>query len=197
MPKIVNHSLRREQLAEAAWRVIHRQGIEGVTVRCVAEEAGVSLGSLRHHFTTQSELLAYSMRLVSERIHQRLGQLPSTGDPRADFERMLGELVPLDDDTRSECEIWLGFIQKASTSPELRPLSMEVHEQLYSAIRRCLRLIAEAGDAGAKMDIELEALRAHALIDGLVVHGILYPSYMNNERIARIISAHVNSLCGL
>ena len=38
MPKIVDHDLQRETFAEAAMRLIARNGLEGVTMRAVATE---------------------------------------------------------------------------------------------------------------------------------------------------------------
>src|SRR5690606_41716840 len=75
MPKVVDHDARRQELAEATWRLIRREGLEAVSVRKVAREAGVSPGSLRHYFTSQSELLAYALRMVGERIEQRIRSL--------------------------------------------------------------------------------------------------------------------------
>ena len=79
MPKIVDHEARRKELAEAAWRVIRREGLEGASVRNVAKEAGMSLGSLRHYFATQSELLAFSMRMVGERVKERIKKTGNDG----------------------------------------------------------------------------------------------------------------------
>ncbi|MGM0975119.1 MAG: TetR/AcrR family transcriptional regulator [Bacillota bacterium] len=64
MPKKVDHEKQKKVLAKAAWRVIKKEGIEGASVRKIAKEAGLSAGSLRHYFSNQSELLAYSMNLV-------------------------------------------------------------------------------------------------------------------------------------
>ena len=59
MPKIVDHEVRRRELAEAVWRVIVRDGVGDVSIRSVAAEAGWSSGALRHYFSTRAELLAF------------------------------------------------------------------------------------------------------------------------------------------
>ena len=59
MPKIVDHDKQRQRVAEVALRVIQRGGLEKATVRNIAEEAELSVGSLRHYFTSQAELLAF------------------------------------------------------------------------------------------------------------------------------------------
>ena len=41
MPKIVDHEARRAELAEAVWRLASRDGLEAVTLRGVAAEAGL------------------------------------------------------------------------------------------------------------------------------------------------------------
>jgi len=75
MPKVVDPVERRRELAEAVWRVIRRDGIEGASVREVAREAELSTGSLRHYFGTQSELLTFAMRSVMQRIERRVAAL--------------------------------------------------------------------------------------------------------------------------
>ena len=58
MPKIVDHDKQRQRVAEAP-----AGDSEGwtrkATVRNIAEEAELSVGSLRHYFTSQAELLAF------------------------------------------------------------------------------------------------------------------------------------------
>ncbi|MGB3635817.1 MAG: TetR family transcriptional regulator, partial [Rubrobacteraceae bacterium] len=68
MPKIVDHEERRRELAEAVWRVILRDGVEGVSVRNVAAEAGWSTGALRHYVGTKEDLLASATQLLDERV---------------------------------------------------------------------------------------------------------------------------------
>ena len=48
---------RREQILEAALRVIGRSGRQAVTHRAVAEEAGVPLGSTTYYFDSRDDLL--------------------------------------------------------------------------------------------------------------------------------------------
>jgi AcrR family transcriptional regulator len=120
MPKIVDHEQRRRELGHAVWRVIRRDGVDHASVRTVAEEAGWSPGALRHYFATQSELLAFAMRLVVERIEARIAALDRATDPRQAVEQVLHELLPLDDERRAENEVWLAFTARALTDPELR-----------------------------------------------------------------------------
>ncbi|RAV16089.1 TetR/AcrR family transcriptional regulator [Paenibacillus contaminans] len=194
MPKIVDHDQRREQLAEAAWRIIRRDGLEGVSVRRVAEEAGMSLGSLRHYFVTQSELLAFSMRLVSERVTKRMKGMALSGDPRTDMETIIGELVPLDEERLAECEVWLAFTGNSLAHPKLRLLSDEVHDSLFAFFRHIVDSAIELKLAKPGIDPKLEAMRLHALVDGLVVHGVMRPELVKPDDITRIVTYHLDAL---
>lgn len=51
----------RTRILHATLRVIGAHGVAGLTNRRVAKEAGLSLGSLTYHFTSQTELLRESL----------------------------------------------------------------------------------------------------------------------------------------
>lgn len=49
--------LRREQIVQAAFRVATQEGLEQLTIRLVAAEAGLSTGLVFFHFTSKESLL--------------------------------------------------------------------------------------------------------------------------------------------
>src|SRR3954453_23039592 len=68
---------RREQILEAALRVIGRSGREAVTHRAVAEEAGVPLGSTTYYFDSRDDLLGQALEHVARKEadrHRELGE---------------------------------------------------------------------------------------------------------------------------
>lgn len=194
MPKIVDHEMRRVQLAEAAWRVIRRVGIDGVSVRNVADEAGMSLGSLRHYFTTQSELLAFSMRLVSDRVYERITKTAWCGEPRQDMEKIIAELVPLDDERLAECEVWMAFSGKAVADPSLKSQNREIYDSLRNLFRTFIATLVQKGMTQPGVDEELEAAKLFAMVDGLVVHGVICPDEITRERITAVVSYYFDRL---
>ncbi|TNJ66930.1 TetR family transcriptional regulator [Paenibacillus hemerocallicola] len=194
MPKIVNHDSRRIQLAEAAWRIIRSKGIDEVSVRNVAEEAGMSLGSLRHYFATHSELLAFSMRLVSDRVESRLRSMEWNGGPRQAMEAIIAELVPLDDDRLAECQVWFAFAGKAIADPSLGAMLREVHDSLHALFRQLTDDLIRLDLTKPGIDAELEAKRMHAMVDGLVVHGVTCPERLTGERIKEVVSYHLDRI---
>jgi AcrR family transcriptional regulator len=194
MPKVVDHEQRRRELGHAVWRVIRRDGVDRASVRTVAEEAGWSPGALRHYFATQSELLAFAMRLVVERIEGRIAALDRAADPRQAVEQVLQELLPLDDERRAENEVWLAFTARALTDPELRVQHDEVHDALHQACASAIDTLAAAGPDNAGTATALQAERLHALTDGLAVHTALRPDLMRPEHIVAVLRLHLDAL---
>jgi AcrR family transcriptional regulator len=194
MPRQVDPEQRRAELAEAVWTVIRRDGLQRASVRNVAREAGLSMGSLRHYFATQSELLCFAMQLVGDRARARVGALQPATDPRATAERLLQELVPLDDERRAEAEVWLAFTGHALVDPGQRAIHQRIHDELNGACATALTLLADAGLTPANLDIPLEASRLHALLDGLAVHAVMRPEQVPPERIKAVIARHLDTL---
>lgn len=157
MPKRVDHAHRREELAAALWRLVMREGIEAASLRRVAAEAGWSSGSLRHYFQTQTQLLAFAMELVVERITARVRAIPE-----ADAAARLAQALPIDEERRMETQVFFAFTARALVDPDLRPLRDEAHAALRGLC------VAIAGS-------EREGQRLHALVDGLALHGLLAP----------------------
>lgn len=69
---------RRTRIADAALRVLERDGHTGLTARKVASEAGMSLGHITYNFNNMAEVLAESYRLLSARLREASN--PQTGE---------------------------------------------------------------------------------------------------------------------
>ncbi|KAA8886348.1 TetR family transcriptional regulator [Nocardia colli] len=168
MPKIVDHQTRRVELAEAVWRVIARDGVDEISIRSVATEAGWSSGALRHYFATRAELLAFTCEDVITRVTARIAALPRTGSVRDIVRAILHETMPLDERRITECSIAFSFVVLGLANPQLAEVQRRHFGQMYDL---CRGLVADlsARDALAEQvsDHDLVAQRLHALIDGL------------------------------
>jgi AcrR family transcriptional regulator len=192
MPRAIDPVERRHHLAEAAWRVIRREGVEGASVRAVAREAGLSMGSLRHYFSTQSELLIFAMRMVIDRIERRVGGLRMPADPRRAAEVVLLELLPLDSERQAENEVWLAFTARALVDPALRALRDEGYDLLRSACLGWVRQLIGPTSSPGRVDLETD--RLFALLDGLVVHAAMRPDRSGPELLAAVLARHLDQL---
>lgn len=195
MPKIVERAKRKEEVAEAAWRVIRRDGMEHASVRSIAQEAGLSAGAMRHYFATQSELLAFSMNLVSERVKKRIAGIRYTGNPFDDILLLLFELLPVDEEKRAEMEVWTSFTVKSLTDPTLHTLSKRVYDELRTGIVHIIESLVAHRLAPPDLQRELEVERLYALIDGLAMHRLIQPEQMTPETLQSVMRHHLESIC--
>ncbi|MFJ2047984.1 MULTISPECIES: TetR/AcrR family transcriptional regulator [Paenibacillus] len=195
MPKIVDHDKQRLLVAEAAWRVIRRDGMEQASVRNIAVEAGISAGSMRHYFSTQSELLLYAMNLVSERVSNRITQISFDASPLENMKLLLLELLPSTDEKMAEMEVWYAFTAKSKTDPVLKEHADKVYDELRHAMAKVITYLMELNLCRTDIDKELEIERLYALVDGLGIHAILRPDQMNTKIMENILTTHLATLC--
>ena len=193
VPRSVEESVRRRDVAEAVWRVVRRDGLEGASVRAVAGEAGLSMGSLRHYFPSQSELHVFAMRLVTDRIRGRVEALPAA-DPWHWAMSVLEQMLPMDADRRAESEVWLAFSARALVDPALGELRDEGWDLLREVCDNLVRRFADAGALAPDLDPDVEAARLHALVDGLLVHGVLRPSRADPSTLRQVLARHLDTL---
>ncbi|MDN4605481.1 TetR/AcrR family transcriptional regulator [Paenibacillus sp. F6_3S_P_1C] len=194
MPKIVDHDKQRLLVAEAAWRVIRRDGMEQASVRNIAVEAGISPGSMRHYFSTQSELLLYAMNLVSDRVSNRIRQISFDASPLENMKLLLLELLPNTDEKVAEMEVWYAFTAKSKTDPALKEHADKVYDELRHAMATVITYLIELNLSRTGLDKELEIERLYALVDGLGIHAILRPDQMNTKIMEDILTMHLATL---
>ncbi|MEJ3658000.1 TetR/AcrR family transcriptional regulator [Actinomycetes bacterium KLBMP 9759] len=188
--------VRREQIAEGVWRVIRRDGLPSASVRNVAAEAGLSQGSLRHFFGSQSELLVFSLRLAGERTRARMrAAAESAGPGRELVEAVVCAMVPLDEDRRIETEVWLAFLGAALSDPALRALNDEIFDGLRAMFDDVLTELVESGQARPGLDLSYEADRLYAIVDGLALHAVVRPQAVTPETLRGTLARHLDELC--
>jgi hypothetical protein len=152
------------------------------------------MGSLRHYFATQSELLCFAMQLVGDRARARIAALEPAADARRAAEQLLHELVPLDDERRAEAEVWLAFTGRALVDPQQRAIYQGIHDQLNGACTTAITLLVDAELTAEGLDVALEASRLHALLDGLALHAVMRPTKVPPSRVVGVIARHLDAL---
>ena len=177
MPKQVDHEARRQQLAEAVCRLAGSQGLEAVSLRHVAAEAGVSMGLVQHYFTTKDQMLLFAFQTMSRRVEQRIGEavtaLPQPPTPRSLLRALLVAMLPLDEESRAEAPMWTAFLARAVVTPSLASPLRESGKAVGDFVDEQIRKAQEAGEAPAGFDSEREAATLLALVDGLMIHSLI------------------------
>jgi AcrR family transcriptional regulator len=183
MPKIVDHDERRGELAEAVWRLASREGLEAITVRGVAAEAGWSTGALVHYFSDKEELICFAFELTADRVARRIKTAAAAlTDPLEVARTMLAEGLPLDTERRTEVRLWFAFLGLALTRPVLGRAQRDAYRAWRGMLAGALRDAQARGELAPDVDCEREAAGLIALADGLAVQASFEPRALPPQR---------------
>lgn len=108
---------RQTDFADATLRLVARGGLEAVSIRTVAAEAGWSAGALQKAYRSKEELLTAAVHRMSEQVGARMAALPVTGDLAVDVTALVQETLPLDARRREEALVWAAVAGRAATVP--------------------------------------------------------------------------------
>ncbi|WP_031014968.1 TetR/AcrR family transcriptional regulator [Streptomyces sp. NRRL F-5727] len=161
---------RREQLAEAAIRVMIRDGVAETTTRAVVAEAGVPLGAFHYCFRSKEELF----QTVIERIMER--NLPPAGlahpEGATPFEKVRAILHAYWELVRTRPDehlVTYEVTQYALRRPGLADLARRQYRHYLDVNRAYLESMART--AGLAWTVDLAVLARHGLgvLDGLTL----------------------------
>lgn len=203
MPKQVDREARRREVVDALFRVVVRDGLQRASLRTVADEAGLNIGSVRHYFAGQEELMRFAMRSMVDRVGDRLqrridelGDLDGLSGPeiRRCARELLSELLPLDDSRRAEVTVLVDFSTAARTHPGIDDLARETATGTRTLVRRILTRLDTAGGLRAGLTLDTETERLTSLLDGLAFTAVLRPDVLDAQTCATVLRAHLDDL---
>jgi len=196
MPKDVDHDERREELLEAVWRVVARDGMERATIRAIAKETGWSSGVLAHYFADKDDIIESALRLMYERIAARWDdKLAGLGGLRALHELVLDNL-PLDDERELETKFLMNYWSREIRGGNHGPPPTRRSPMLIDLLTALTRDAQDAGEIGPDEAPEDIAERLLGLIDGFSLHTLLDPERLTRERQVALVQQEFDRLNG-
>ena len=195
MPKVVDHEERRAELGAAVWRLASRDGLEAVTVRRVAEEAGWSTGAVVHYFSDKEELLLFAFRTVADRVGRRLAAAAERTDEPLELARTwLVQGLPLDAERQAEVRVWFAFLGLALARPELARAQRLTYRAWRGRVAALLQEAQRRGQIRADVDCSAAAAALVAVVDGLAVQATFEPRALSSRRQAELVDQHLDAL---
>jgi AcrR family transcriptional regulator len=196
VPRLVDPVERRLAVARAARTVIAREGLDGASVRRVADELGSSTTVVTHYFSSRDELMAAAIgdayASAAERMAARAEE--TGGSPLAALGALLEEALPLDAERRDEARIWLAFWAGAAVSERLREVQRGGYATWRDLVARLLREAAGAGELRPDLDPRREGERLLLLVDGLTLQATLEPERLTPRRQRAFLRAELERL---
>ncbi|MEI8298240.1 MAG: TetR family transcriptional regulator C-terminal domain-containing protein [Pseudomonadota bacterium] len=196
MPKIVDHTRRREEIAALTVRVIRTEGSASATIRRIATEGGFSIGVLGHYFKDKDDLVAFAFQWMATQSFKELdvavaAAAPGLGRLRA----AMGFMVPAPGEP-SFIAVWVSLWDGALKNPALA----RVHRAYYARWRRHLRrYVREAVVQGEIAPLESSDNAVDllsAVIDGLWIGVTFEPGRYPLRRRRELVSRALRDVLG-
>lgn len=193
-------SQRREDLIRATLSLIGKSGVRAATVRGIAQEAGVTLGLIRHYFSSKDDLIyaAYEFHM-SEMT--RLTMAASDESETTAAERLAGVVrasLELSVSNAEAVALWASFLNRVQQDDRIR----EVHRRTYYEFRDRLEVLIadvlhEAGKTPKPGELRQLAIASNAVIDGLWMEGGALPADFEPGELEAVGLRSVGAIIGI
>ncbi|UWQ90292.1 TetR family transcriptional regulator C-terminal domain-containing protein [Rhodobacteraceae bacterium M382] len=191
---------RKLALIEATLALVGEKGVQGATVRAIADRADVTQGLIRHHFSSKEELIsaAYDHHMTTLTT---LAQ--ATVDPTADTARsrlagfVRATLTPPVVDQRS-LALWAAFLNRVQQDAAMRA----IHQRTYMVFRDHLEglihaALTESNHPAPQDRTRRLAIACNAVLDGLWLEGGALPNLFAPDELSEIGLASVGALINI
>lgn len=161
---------RRAELLVATTRVISRRGYAGTRFQDVAEEAGVAVGTLQHHFGTRSRMLAEALEQWINDVDEQLVELRGgDGDAWDRLHTILLHVATRIGERNESWRMFLDFTGEALKDPELRRTAARSQQRWLDGFVETIREGVEAGTFQPVVGSGEAGAILSALVDGLAL----------------------------
>ncbi len=174
----VEASLRRPQLVAAARRALARDGVAQTSLRAVAAEAGVPLGTMQHVFPTKELLLR---AVIEDVIDEIAGVLTSLADAEHGLEHAIRTALTSFWQQLVEADSGLQLMQYELTLYALRNAGQEElarwqYERYADVIAEWCQLAASKAGETCRIPFGQLARIILAGLDGLIIQHVCDPN---------------------
>lgn len=182
-PRSVDRDERRAHILQAALRVFARQGYSYTVVEDVAQEAGISKGTIYLYFDSKDELVLAAFELFEEQMEAETDHILASEKPPLEKLRALGQRF-LDLVTSNEAlervllDLWVAGLHNENL-PQID------FKRLYSEYRALVRRLLEEAIAEGTVRDDLPPHAPSvvlAAVDGIVLQWLMDPEAVPIDR---------------
>jgi AcrR family transcriptional regulator len=186
---------RRQALIEATIASLQRHGHEGLSVRRIAAEAGVSIGLINHHFPNKNALVAESYRRFSRQLSEGFGAavMRAPTEPRARLRAFFEANFSRPNLDPKVLTAWIVFWGLFRQSPEMRKVRDEVGRGYGELLHTLLADFMRANERPG-FELRLAEIGLTALLDGLWLESCLDPKNFRPAEAVALCEAWVDRM---
>lgn len=192
--------VRRQDLIAATLDAIAEFGLQGATVREIADRAGVTPGLIRHYFVSKELMFQAAYRAIMNTMFETANDAAEEHGTNA-ISRLrifvLANFKPPIIDPRN-LSLWATFISQITVDEALAA----IHREGYLAFRDKLEAhigaaLEETGRKLAPGELRYLAIAINGLMDGLWLEGSMAADMFGEGELAHVALSSVERLLGI
>lgn len=193
---------RRAALIAATIECLKRYGHDGLSIRTISAQAGVSVGLINHHFPNKDELVAAAFRHFNRELVDGLKAAATRAEsPPARLRAFLEASFSPPNLDADVLAVWVVFWGLYRHSRPIQRVQRETYSDYVRLVRSLLADLigktAEGAKGGAKgggVNLRLAAIGLTALLDGLWLDWCLEPGRFRSREAVALCEGWVECL---
>ncbi|MBD2360470.1 TetR family transcriptional regulator [Anabaena minutissima FACHB-250] len=185
---------RRIEVANAAWRVIIREGLDRASMRAIAQELGSSTGVVTHYFRDKEELILFALERVFKNVLEDMKFCVKGRQGIDRLEQMILTALPLKMSDKADWKVWVAFLGYSIGREHLVQKHQKRYDVLQQLISQELADLQTANLIRVDLDVTLEANALIALVDGIGTGVVICPEQFSAEQQQYLVRRHINAL---
>jgi AcrR family transcriptional regulator len=196
-PRFERHGadVRRKSLVEATLESLKRYGHEGLSIRRISAEAGVSIGLINHHFPNKNALVAEAYRHFNSQLVAGICAAVDGApkDPRERLRAIFKATFSPPNLNRDVLAVWIVLWGLYHHSSEIQAVHDEAYGGYMSLLRAELAGLQKA-NGRLRLNLRLAAIGLQALLDGLWLEWCLDPDNFSPREAVTLCENWIESL---
>ena len=202
--------VRRQALIEATIECLKRYGHQGLSIRTISAQAGVSVGLINHHFPNKDELVAAAYRHINSALiaGMQAAVARAGSSPQARMRAFLESWFSAPSLDADALAVWIVFWGLYRHSRLIQRAHRETYQGYVSLLRGMLAELLPATaalrsgrgrrprDTVSPVDLRLASIGLTALLDGLWLEWCLEPGTFRPAEAVELCEAWLASLSG-
>jgi AcrR family transcriptional regulator len=192
--------VRREQILQAAWVALARDGYEKITTRRIAEEAGVNIATLHYYYGTKEALLSeavrHAVRWSEEMLSEATDRAPNAVEAlKTGLKLSLNMIQGHEENPDRPVIIRYDLIVRGFREPSAKQQALHIYETYYALVKKVAeRHLAEGGQLVDGITPEDFAYYVVSAADGATIAFTLSGNRVAAERSFALILRHALDL---
>lgn len=186
---------RRQELIDATIKCISKKGLGSTTLADVAKEAGLSQGIVNLHFNSKDNLLAETLRFLSEDYNLRFIQTleKSSPSPAAKLLALMEmNLKPAVCD-RKKLAVWFAFWGEVKAVPIYQKICAAREKKYGDFMRELTGAITHEGGY-TNTDAQVTADALSAMTDGLWLSCLINPKAFDRTAALEAVKSYLHAV---